>query len=111
MARYGGRAKGTPNKNSLNAIAIAEKLKIDPLEVILYFVKNDWKSLGYKSECVTKMLKDGSTIEVERITPEMRLTAAKEAAGYIYPKRKAIEHTVEGETGGLALVIKDYTKK
>jgi len=39
----------------------------------------------------------GSMIPGQSVTDaDMRLSAAKELAGYLYPKLKAVEHTVSG---------------
>lgn len=86
-----GRRTGTPNKKTLDARSLAERLKIDPLEILFHFANKDWKALGYEEETTTKVLKDGGTIQIERITAEMRLTAAKEAVRYVYPQTKAVE--------------------
>jgi hypothetical protein len=92
-----GRKKGTPNKKTLDAEAIAKKIGCNPFEVLLRFAANDWEGLGYPDETYTKM-SNGCPYEVAYIEPETRLKAAKEAAEYLYPKRKAIE--VTGDEGG-----------
>lgn len=104
-----GRKKGTKNKNTAPAEELALELGIDPLKVLFYFVAGDWKSLGYESATTTMFSPDGSSYEVPIIKPEHRISAAKEAAQYIYPKKKALEITT-GDQAGLALVIRDYTK-
>lgn len=91
-----GRKKGTPNKRNQEIIDKAEELGVDPFEIILLFAKRDWKALGYKSETVIKAAKNG-TYEVDTITAQMQLSAAIEAAQYLYPKRKAIEHSSDPE--------------
>lgn len=106
--KTGGMKKGFKFPETLNAEAIARELNCDPFEVLIRFTAGDWEGLGYDSPEVTKVLKDGGTIMVERITPEMRLTAAKEAVRYLYPQRKAIEMSTD-EQKGFAIVIKDYT--
>lgn len=80
--RYGGRKKGTPNKSSVPAQQIAERLGVDPFEVLCLFVKGDAKKLKIKKD---------------QLTPGIRVAAAMEAAQYLYPKRKAVEHS--GELG------------
>jgi hypothetical protein len=93
--KTGGRQKGTPNKVSaaqrIDAIAIAEQLECNPFEVILNFVKGDWRALGYQSPTKTLFTAEGTPYEVDVITPEMRLSAAKEATQYLIPKKKALE--------------------
>lgn len=109
--KLGGRQKGTPNQKTKDARELAERLGIDPLEILFHFASKNWKALGYNSECHTKVLKDGGTLEVERITPEMRLNAAKEAVRYIYPQTKAVELTTgEGEKG-FKVIFEDYGQK
>lgn len=85
-----GRQKGTPNKRTTELAQKAEELNIDPFEVILLYAKRDWKALGFTSPTVTKASKNG-TYEVDTISAEMQLSAASEAAQYLYPKRKATE--------------------
>jgi hypothetical protein len=70
--KTGGRKKGTPNKASMPIAEICEKLGCNPAEVLIEF-------------CSHK-------------NPIYRLQASKELANYLYPKRKAIEHS--GEIGG-----------
>ena len=91
--RRGGRKKNTPNKRTQTLIERAEKLGIDPFEILLHFAEGDWEALGYKSE--TKLISAGmgQTLYVDTIAVEDRIQAAKEVCQYLYPKRKAIEHT------------------
>jgi hypothetical protein len=96
--KTGGRQPGSVNKKSTEAKRIAERLGVDPLEVLLLITKGDWKALGYTSQGVTKALKDGGTIEEDRISLGDRLNAAKEAAKYCYPQLKAVEHSGEIDT-------------
>lgn len=89
-----GRPKGSPNKITLTAIHKAQQLGVDPFEVLLLFAKDDWEALGYPSPTYIKTNKDGSTQEVDRISPETRLAAARDATQYLLPKRKSIEHSL-----------------
>ena len=98
--RYGGRAKGTPNKGISELKQRAKEIGIDPFDVLLYFAKGDWKSLGYNQSFITRVGKGGETYDIERITPEMRMKAAGEAAQYLHPKLKAIEHSGDIGTSG-----------
>lgn len=107
-----GRKKGSVNKKTQDARELAKRLGVDPLEILFHFASRNWKALGYNSETHTKVLKDGGTLEVERITPEMRLKAATEAVRYIYPQTKAVELKASEESGpGFKIVLEDYTKK
>ena len=89
--KTGGRKKGSVNKNTLPLIERAQATGIDPFNVLLSFVAGDWKALGYDSPTKLVVIK-GAAIEVDLITPEMRLRAAIEACGYIYPKRRPVDH-------------------
>ena len=105
-----GRQKGVSNKKTLDAREMAERLGVDPLEILFHFASRNWKALGYDTEYQQKQLKEGGSISVERITPEMRLTAAKEAVRYVYPQTKAVELKNGTEDAqGFKVIIEDYT--
>ncbi len=96
MPKYpgSGRKKGTPNKSSLPLKEKAEKLGIDPYEVLLLFASGDWKKLGYDAEKVIKYSKDCQNEEFT-IQPAVRAKAAGEACKYLYPTLKSTEGTVK----------------
>lgn len=104
-----GRPKGAKNKITTAARELALQLGVNPLEVLLRFAKGDWEGLGYEDPTMTKYSAEGPII-VERIPPELRMTAAKEAVKYIYPTQKAVEFTSEDGEGGFKVIIEDYTK-
>lgn len=89
------RPKGSPNKVTMDALKKAQELGIDPFVVLLHFANEDWEALGYGSPTMTKVLKDGGTIEVDRIPPELRMAAARDAVQYMLPKRKSVEHSLK----------------
>jgi hypothetical protein len=93
--KSGGRAKGTPNKSALPLMEKAKELGCDPFEILCLFALGDWKALGYKEGHTFTPTQKGEVIERPLITPELRSKAASEAAQYLYPKRKAIEHSGE----------------
>jgi len=95
MTRYGGRTKGTPNRKTEEAEAIARKLGCNPIEILCRFAMDDWKKLGYNEQSSKFLTQKGELIEKPLITPEIRMKAASELAQYLYPKRKAIEHSGE----------------
>jgi hypothetical protein len=95
MAKLGGRTKGTPNKNVLPLQEKARELGCDPFEILCRFALGDWEGLGYAQELTFQSTNKGELIERYVIPPELRQKAAAEAAQYIYPKRKAIEHSGE----------------
>lgn len=109
--KTGGRQKGTLNQDKANLFATAERIGVDPFEVLCMVAAGDWEGLGYSSDVyhVEKADGDGSSniIEKPTITLDQRIQAAKEAAKYLYAQRKAIE--VDPENAGFAIVIKDYT--
>lgn len=90
--RYGGRSKGTPNKDKATLAEKAKELGVDPFEVMLLFAKGDWKALGYEKEFIEKMGKDCVNYEYV-IDPAVRAKMASEASQYLHAKRKSIEHS------------------
>lgn len=89
-----GRKKGTPNKSSLKADDIAQRLGCDPFEILIMFANGDWKGLGYPSATETRYSAKGTEFIVDAITKDQRLKAASEASQYLLPKRKAIDHNI-----------------
>ncbi len=88
-----GRPKGTPNKKTVRLEEIALKQKCNPFEILCMFANGDWEALGMVSETTRRHTRQGDFYEVDRITGEMRMKAAAEAAQYLYPKRKSVELT------------------
>lgn len=82
-----GRPKGRRNDRTLKMELLAEKFP-DPFELLMLFATGDWKALGYDSEVYISENAAGSTKIGYTISPEMRLSAAKEACQYLYPKMK-----------------------
>lgn len=105
--RIGGRGKGTPNKDTQTLQEKAKELGCDPFVVLMHFAKGDYEALGYR-EYETKTFKDGSTCEMLTISPELRQKSASDAAQYLYPKRKAIEHS--GSIDG-AYTVEDFIRE
>jgi len=107
--QWGGRKKGTPNKSTSYLQERCEALGVDPFEILIRFAAGDWKGLGYESsERCAGVSKDGQPWYEDTISPEVRQKAAKEACEYLYPKRKAMELSADGETG-FKIVIEDYS--
>jgi hypothetical protein len=86
-----GRKKGTPNRKTHEAQELAKKLGIDPFEILLHFAAGNWEKLGYTSPRRIVSAGMGVTIEIDQISPEMRVKAALEASKYVRPVLKAIE--------------------
>lgn len=81
-----GRPKGAPNKKTLVLMDILETMNCDPLRVLAQISRGDKIKSGVSI--------DGVTVEVDVLpTVDQRSAASKELLQYIYPKRKAIEHT------------------
>jgi hypothetical protein len=90
-----GKKKGTLNKKTLALAEKAEQLGVDPFTILLLVANMDWKALGYDSATRTKYVASGDSYEEDIIQMSDRVNAAKEASKYLYPQRKAIEHTGE----------------
>ena len=69
--KTGGRKKGTPNKRTQEIQAKLETLGCDPIEGMARIATD------------------------ETNPPELRLKAYSDLAPYLYPKRKAVEHSGE----------------
>lgn len=108
-ARYGGRAKGTPNKSTERLREIAQKHKCDPFEILIMFANGDCEGLGYK-EFETTTNKDGSTYETYTISPDLRQKSAKDACKFLEPELKAIEHGISDETLAKAVSYEEYLR-
>jgi hypothetical protein len=107
--KAGGRQKGTVNKSTQNLMDIADRIGVSPFEVLCMIAKADWQGLGYDNPTYLKAAGE-NMIEVDRITLESRLNAAKEASKYLYPQRKAVEHSTDSDKG-FKIVIEDYKTK
>lgn len=69
--------KGTPNKKTQSLIEKCEAKGIDLFDTFLEIIQN------------------------EEAEPGLRFSALKEAAQYVYPKRKALEHSGKLDAGVL----------
>lgn len=72
--KIGGRAKGVPNRFTRSVLQICEEMGYDPVAGLI--------------ELATRGEEESN-----------RVTAAKELMKYIYPQRKAIEHSGSVDTG------------
>lgn len=111
-ARYGGRQKGAMNKSQYYQKTIhkvLKSLKIDPILALARFVKNLDPATG-EEYTQQVMIGRGDQAHLETIigfNPDIRLSAAKELASFVAPKRKAIEQTV---TGGDSVIFQIVTE-
>jgi len=87
-----GSRKGIPNARTVELLDIAQELDCNPFEVLIHFAKRDYVALGL-SEFTEKKSKTGEKILEPTISPETQMSAASKACEYLYPKRKAIEHS------------------
>lgn len=87
-----GRPKGIPNKRTTDLIELSTKLGCNPFEVLIHFAKGDFEALGYEKHRI-RVTKDGGTEMELTISPELRQRSAKDACEYLFPKRKAVEHS------------------
>lgn len=99
------RTKGATGAKRLDAQSIAISKGVDPFEVLLDIIKGDWKALGLKSQTITRYTAKGDAYQEDAIQLEHRLSAAKDAAKYIYPQQKAIEHSASDGIQLLAPLI------
>ena len=108
--KYGGRQKGTPNKDPLALEERARARGCDVFEIALDFASANWQALGYEAECYFSEKPDGAVKMGYVIPPELRFQAIKELMKYIYTPKKAVElSNPEGQA--FKVIIEDYTKK
>ncbi len=86
-----GRPPGIPDRRSRGAEATAEQLGVDPLAVLLLLAGDRWAEL-HPSEPNTDP--EGRR---RHVPLELRLRAAKEAAAFLHPRLKAVEHAAANE--------------
>ena len=78
-----GRPKGSPNKRSLAAIAIAEEHKVCPITFLCNVINDKYPEASF----------------------DHKMAAVKELAPYIFPKLKQIEHTGDSGIGVIAELL------
>lgn len=84
-----GRPSGSPNKRTTDLLDICERLNCNPFEVLVHFAKGDSEALGYED----KIDPETGKLVPNEISKELRQKSAKDACEYLFPKRKAVEHT------------------
>ena len=98
-----GRPKGCKNLRTLEVDAIASRFNLNPFEVLMMITAGDWKGLGFEAKTKTTFTAQGIEIEEDNVPLAVRCQAAKEAAQYLYPKKKAL--TIEPTEEQAARVI------
>lgn len=96
--KFGGRTKGTPNKDTQELQEICKRLKCSPFEVTILFAMGDWRTLGYTAEKYVSSESEKATTYKYTIDPSVRAKCASDACQYLYAKRKAVE--MSGPDGG-----------
>lgn len=96
--KTGGRTKGTPNKKTEDFFERCAQQGHDPILFNILVAKNDWQALGYESGTVTVFTKSGDSYEQDRISIADRISANNKLLDFMYPKRKAVEHSVSDES-------------
>lgn len=86
-----GRPKGSQSKANKMIEDILETMNCDPLRILAEIAK------GERVHCTTYLDKEQGEHVEEEIVPSLdqRKDACKELLGYIYPKRKAVEHSTD----------------
>lgn len=87
-----GRPKGSLNARTVDLLEISQRLECNPFEVLIHFAKGDYGALGYEKDQI-KVTGKGETVSELTISPELRQRSAKDACEYLFPKRKAVEHS------------------
>lgn len=119
--KTGGRVKGVPNKSTQDLHEIAERLGVNPFEILLHYANGNAEALGLScGSTLSDMLADqldGEDLErvkeleaklTNPISAELRQKSAKDACEYLFAKRKAIEHT--GKDGEKLFSYEEYLK-
>lgn len=110
-AKYGGRTKGTANKVTQGVAEKLERLGCDPITGLATIAGGDLPCNVCRGEGKTKFQPARGLTKLatrtcescygsgkEKVSPGERLKAYSDLASYVYPKRKAVEHT--GLDGG-----------
>ncbi len=97
--KYGGRVKGTPNKDTSYIQERCNALGLEPIDAIIYFAMGNYEALKLP-EYFEKQGFQGITTMEPSISVDHRIDCLKTLVQYIYPKRKAVEHSVSEESKG-----------
>lgn len=97
--KTGGRQKGTPNKDTSHINDVCKRMGLDPIEALAYYAMGKYVELGLP-EFIEKQGFQGVVVKELSIPIEIRVDCLKTLVSYMYPKRKAIEHSVSEESKG-----------
>jgi hypothetical protein len=105
-----GRPPGSKNVKTKRVEDIAERLGVDPFEILCLFAKGDYKTLGYESELYFFEKADGSGVKAGYvISPDLRASCAKDACKYIYSPKRSLDEETEAKI--IKVIVEDYSKK
>jgi hypothetical protein len=107
--KHGGRQKGTPNKSTEYLFELCKQNDFDPIQGLIWVAQNDWKSLGYDTGEIERQGFQGIVVTESVISLEHRVDAMKTLTAYMYPKRKAIEMSVDKDS--VPTVVLAYSKE
>lgn len=104
-----GRKKGTRNKQTEDAQALADRLGVDPFAILLHYASRNYDALRLPTTR-TRFTASGMPYEEDTIPPELAQKSAKDAVPYLRPVLKSVE--VSGPNGGpVALNFVDLAKE
>lgn len=109
--KAGGRVKGTPNKSTEYIQRVIEEKGFCPILTMVMIAQNDWEGLGYESPEYERQGFQGVTFSEPVITLDHRIVATKTLISYLYPKRKAIEHSVAEGSSKIVLAYSEESLK
>lgn len=107
--KTGGRVKGTLNKKSQEVEETCKRLGLNVIERMAHIAMANAEALGYVSNTVTKVGKNGETYEEDRITIRDSIDALKFLGNKIYPDVKSM--TLENGPDGQPLEIYHHMDK
>lgn len=104
-----GRKKGTRNKKTEDAQALADRLGVDPFAILLHYASRNYEALGIP-ETRTKYTASGMPYEEDSISTELAQKSAKDATPYLRPVLKSVE--LSGPNGApVAVSFTDLVKE
>jgi hypothetical protein len=112
--RYGGRAKGVPNKDTFSILKTAERMAADPLEHLLSVVGcGGALKLPAIDPSNGKQLKDANgTLMYQWVAVSLteRIAACRAVMGYLYPKLQSTRISGADGVGPVEVATLDVTQ-
>lgn len=100
-----GRPKGSSNIDRQWLIDRARAMGADPFQVLLLYVKSDWKGLGYDSPTVTRYSARGQPYEEDQITGDQRIASATALIRHMLPTLKAVDVNLSDDKGPISVTV------